>query len=405
MSAPAPVVLLTSSYPSPAQPYRGAFVRAIARRLAAEAPVEVLAPRLTAAPPLESEGQLTVRRYPIAGASGSLKSLPGLPLVPVATLSVSGLAAALRARRRLGPRAVFYAHWAAPSGFIAALAARRRRRPLVVHCHGSDIHTAPERGAAVAASIRYAVRSADQLIAVSRPIQRALRRRYGVPDGRVHLIPCGVDTARFHPGDRELARRGLGLPSAGIRLLYVGDLIPEKGVLLLLEAGAELLRAGADLHITLVGSGPLGDTLRDRAALLGIAERFVLLGPQPNERIPELLRASDALVLPSASEGSPVSIIEARAVGLPVLATRVGGVPDLVADGRDGFLFPPGDARALAGALRRFLSLDAGDRAALGRAALARRGRFDIDAQAAQVRALIEAARLSPRRRARGWRG
>ena len=405
MSAPAPVVLLTSSYPSPDQPYRGAFVQAIARRLATEAPVEVLTPRLTAAPPRESEGPLTVRRFPIAGASGSLKSLPGLPVVPVATLSVSGLAAALHARRRLGPRAVFYAHWAAPSGFIAALAARRGRRPLVVHCHGSDIHTAPERGAAVAASIRYAVRRADQLIAVSRPIQSTLRTRYGVGEERVHLIPCGVDTGRFHPGDRERARRGLGLPSAGTRLIYVGDLIPDKGVLLLLEASAELLRTGADLHITLVGAGPLSETLRDRAAQLGIADRFVLLGPQPNERIPELLRASDALVLPSASEGSPVSIIEALAAGLPVLATRVGGIPDLVADGREGFLVPPGDARALAEALRRFLALDAGGREALRRAVLARRGRFDIDAQAAQVRGIIEAASLSPRRRSPGWRG
>jgi glycosyltransferase involved in cell wall biosynthesis len=155
----------------------------------------------------------------------------------------------------------------------------------------------------------------------------------------------------FRPADRQAARRELGLPLEGPLLLQVGWLVPVKGPEVALKALA--LTPGA--HLVLVGDGVLRPQLQALARELGLTDRVTWAGSQPHQRVARYLAAADALVLPSLSEGEPNAVLEALSAGRPVVASAVGGVPGLVAEGEQGYLAPPGDAPALATALGKVL--------------------------------------------------
>lgn len=157
---------------------------------------------------------------------------------------------------------------------------------------------------------------------------------------RFHVVPCGIDPDAFAP--RE------GAPVGPIRLLGVGRLAPIKAYAVLLDACAELSRRGVDWRLGLVGDGPLRTTLERRAGDLGIADRVTFHGAVAAEAIADLYRAAEVIVVSSFMESTPVVLMEGMACGLAVAATRVGGIPDLVADGVHGVLVAPGSADALA---------------------------------------------------------
>jgi len=234
--------------------------------------------------------------------------------------------------------------WAYPDGFAAVIAAQILGVPSVVKLHGSDINLiaklpGPRR------LMSWALPRAAHVVAVSRPLaEEAIA--LGVARDRVTVVLNGVDAALFQPRDRAAARRELGLPEAAPLALYVGNLKPEKGVLELARAWPTVARHVADAQLAIVGGGPLRDQV---AATVG--ERARLVGPQPLERVPVWMAACDVLVLPSHVEGTPNVILEALASGRRVVASRVGGVPDLVTSPTLGTLVPPGDVDALADAL------------------------------------------------------
>ena len=169
---------------------------------------------------------------------------------------------------------------------------------------------------------------------------------------KLRVIHSGIDTAFFRP--REGAR-----PAGPFRILCVGTLHEVKGQTYLVEACRRLVQAGIDLRVELVGEGPDRDPLMTQIAESGLAERVTLLGPRSRGEVADLLRDADVLVTPSVPtregkrEGIPVVLMEAMATGLPVVASRISGIPELVADGRDGLLVPPRDPAALTDALRR----------------------------------------------------
>jgi glycosyltransferase involved in cell wall biosynthesis len=155
----------------------------------------------------------------------------------------------------------------------------------------------------------------------------------------------GIDRERFRPCDRTEACAALGLPTDRRRILFVGNLVPVKGPTSLAAAFKQLVDL-RDVDLVLVGSG-------SEAARLPAGNRFFVVGARPHEEIPLWMNACDVLCLPSLSEGLPNVALEAMACGLPVIASRVGGVPEVVRDGTNGLLVPPSDPRALADALRR----------------------------------------------------
>ena len=192
----------------------------------------------------------------------------------------------------------------------------------------------------------------------------------GVPRARIALIPSAVDPARLRSlGDRGATRAALGAAAADVVFLTLSALVPRKGVDVLLEALAHLARQGVRPHAWVAGDGPQRAALEAQAAGLGLAGAVRFLGRRAD--VGDLLAACDVFALPARREGLGVAALEAMAAGRPVVASAVGGLGEAVIDGRTGLLVAPGDAAALATALRRLVSEPA-LRAALGAAGPAR---------------------------------
>lgn len=171
---------------------------------------------------------------------------------------------------------------------------------------------------------------------------------------RIRIVHCGVgeadgparlDVPEAHANGRVVADAGV------CRLLFVGRLDPVKGVVVLFDAVASLLAAGVAVHLTLVGDGPQRADLERRVRELGLDGSVAFAGYRNSVEVQQHLRETDVFVLPSFAEGVPVSLMEAMAAGLPVIATNVGGVTELVRDGRNGYVVAPGEPAAIAGAI------------------------------------------------------
>jgi glycosyltransferase involved in cell wall biosynthesis len=247
-----------------------------------------------------------------------------------------------------------------PDGCAAAALARALGIPHVIKGHGTDVDVVA-RWPSVQRPIAAALRSAAWALGVSRPMVSALVA-LGAPPARAVLLANGVDRALFHPRDKLAARRALGLPEGDRLVVFVGSLVAAKGVLELLDAWRTLrAEGGPPLHLAMVGEGPLDgaiaraahDAERDHGAAHG---RLVAPGALPLARVAEHLAAADVFTLPSHREGTPNVVLEALASGRPVVASRVGGIPDVIADGSTGLLVPARDAPALACALRAALN-------------------------------------------------
>jgi glycosyltransferase involved in cell wall biosynthesis len=164
------------------------------------------------------------------------------------------------------------------------------------------------------------------------------------------VIHNGVDTRRFEPNGeaRSATRKELGLPQDSFVVGTVGRLVPIKDHQTLLNAAALLIERGADVRVLLVGSGPERENLQ-RQATNALEGRVCFVGD--SSRVPQMLNAMDVFVLPSLKEGMSNTLLEAMASGLPVLATNVGGNPEIVENDVNGCLFTPGDAQWLASKL------------------------------------------------------
>jgi glycosyltransferase involved in cell wall biosynthesis len=236
-------------------------------------------------------------------------------------------------------------------GNYARLAAALMQVPIVIdHWHGFTRFNRKRR-----LICRVLGRFTDLSIAVSRGVRDYLLEQVGPDPAKVRVVPNGVDVAAIdaaRPG--PLVRRELGLPEDSPVIGLVGRLDHwGKGHKELFTAMAQI-RARHPVHALIVGGGRRAAEVRQLAASLGLAEVVHFLGPRSD--VPDLLNAMDVFVLPSYSEGVSLALLEAMAAGLPVIATAVGGLPEVVTDGENGLLIPPRDPGALAGALERLLS-------------------------------------------------
>jgi glycosyltransferase involved in cell wall biosynthesis len=252
--------------------------------------------------------------------------------------------------RRRGRHDVVLGSWAFPDGVGAVALARLLGIPAVVKVHGSDMNVLA-RIPSVARNLRWGLPRARRVVAVSRPLAEVVAS-FGVPADRIDVVPNGVDAELFHPRDREEARADLNHgDDRRPWLLYVGRLEEAKGVLDLLEAFTALARRHPSVRLAVVGDGSARPALERAAQALG--GRLLLAGRRPLAEVPLWMAASQALVLPSWAEGTPNVILEALACGRRVVATAVGGVPDLLPEGGLGELVPPRRADLLAAAMGR----------------------------------------------------
>jgi colanic acid/amylovoran biosynthesis glycosyltransferase len=200
---------------------------------------------------------------------------------------------------------------------------------------------------------------------------------------KLRVVHCGVDVSAFAP----VPERDGGGP---VEVLTVGRALPVKGHALLIEAVAALAERGDGVRLTLVGDGPLLGHLQDLAASLGVADRVEFAGAVGQDSVRDFYARADVFALSSFAEGLPVVLIEAHAMGLPVVAPAITGIPELVEHGESGLLVVPGRADALADALARVASVGPEGRRAMGRAGRARvESEFDIERTARELLAVF----------------
>ena len=340
------ILVLTNLFPTRWDPHRGAFNRQQFERLGRLHQVEVIA-----AVPFADRLRGSGERKPLA--------LPGLRLRSFVFVYLPRIGRSLHAlfwgasllvqqgwHLLRGRYDCVLASWACPDAVAAGWLARRMDWPYVVKVHGSDLNVQAEDPRR-RRQIGHALVGARAVVAVSRALaEKAVA--IGADPARVHVLYNGVDHACFSPGPRVAARAQLGLAQTGRLILYVGNLKASKGCLDLLEAFARM-RAD-DARLVFVGAGECRAALAARADELGCACAVQLAGAVAHADLVHWFRAADLLCLPSHNEGVPNVVLEAMACGIPVVATRVGGIPEVLPE-EAGLLVPAHDRLALADAL------------------------------------------------------
>ncbi len=276
-----------------------------------------------------------------------------------------------------------HAHFASHPAAAAFVAHRLTGIPYSFTAHGSDLHRDRHM-------LREKVAEAAFVVCISRYNREVVLAECGAESGdKVEVIHCGVDTRVFHPGPVAAGPGSNG--RRPLAILCVGTLHPVKGQTVLIEACRRLHAAGVPLIVDLVGDGPDRAALAHQAQEAGLEQAVHFHGRLTRAEVAHLLRQADVVAAPSVPtpdgrrEGIPVALMEAMASGVPVVASRLSGIPELVEDGRSGLLFPPGDAGALAGAIAR-LHADPGLRRRLSGAGLTKvTEEFELSTSAATI--------------------
>lgn len=270
--------------------------------------------------------------------------LPGLKSDPEALLWI---------RRFFHQRAVdiVHVHNRAPLIFAGMAARLLRNRPMVVYSEHNQINRAKGFDRR---KFGYYAYLADEMVAVSHDLRRILVDDVKVR-APVRVIHNGIDGTRFtralHSGARGRTRAELGIGEQDFVFGCAVVHIEQKGLRYLIEAAPEVLRRAPEARFVVAGDGPLRGELQQRAQAAGLGDRMIFPGYRSD--VPDLVAAFDAYVLPSLWEGLPLALLEALALGKPIVASRVGGVPEIVEHGVDGFLVPPRDPGALVEHLAR----------------------------------------------------
>lgn len=383
--------MLTTSYPRHEGDVAGAFVRSMARALAARGhALEVLAPaprETSEAPPRDpgvslrwiDYGPPALRRtFYGAGVPDNARhplAWPGLATFP--------LALGREARARVGTWDALISHWALPSALVAG--AVRARRPHLAVLHSADVHLLDRLPAKGRWADRVAASASELLFASAQHrdtfVDALPADRRAAIASRAHASAMGIDPA-LETRDRRTLRRELGFDR--FTVLSLGRLVPIKGV----GHAIDGLRGVEGVELVVAGDGPCRASLE-----AGGGARF--LGRVTGLAKAELMRAADAFVLPSTplpsgrTEGTPTTVLEAAQAGLPIVASEIGGLPEVLTHDRSALFVRPGDALGLRRAVRA-LAADRGLRQRLSRAARTAAKRYRWSELAPRIEALLE---------------
>jgi glycosyltransferase involved in cell wall biosynthesis len=275
-----------------------------------------------------------------------------------------------------------HAHFGTNSAEVAMLVSELAGVTYSFTAHGPEEFDKPE-----ALGLARKVSNAAFVVAISSFGRSQLSR--WVPSAKwpaIRVVHCGLEEEFFARAD-EIS------PCIAPRLVCVGRLCEQKGQLLLVQAAAKIAAEGLPFELVLAGDGEMRADIEQAIAASGLQQRVRITGWISSDQVRNELIAARALVLPSFAEGLPVVIMEAMALGRPVISTYIAGIPELVRDGVDGWLVPAGDVDAVADAMRKCLSAAPETLARMGRDALARvRQRHHVDVEAATLKALFAGA-------------
>lgn len=328
------IVFLTRPYPRyPGDPY-GAEVLYLAEAMAHQGEDIVL---------------ITTTQSAVKSEHVKVHSFP-LPRIKIVSFILSyiwafcvGLAYA-----GFGKMRVLNLQWAYPLGPIGGVLKKIFPIELITTARGSDL-TLYGHDPHWQKIITWVLKSSEGVITVGSGL-REIALELGVQAQRISVIPSvGVDQRKFQEAKPAI------LPGQGVKILYVGGLVPVKGLDILLQAVALLAKEKQDFHLVLIGKGPEADNLHRMVQTLELGEAVSFLGEIPHPQIPSYFKGADIFVLPSRQEGLGIVLIEALAGGLAVAASRTGGIPDIIRDQENGLLVTPENPEELADALRTLI--------------------------------------------------
>ena len=347
------ILFLSNDFPSPWLPTKGTFNFELARALGLQNEVQVVVP-------IPWIDELKLKRHAAAIAcrdrletrAGVSIQYPRYYYTPKfgrlwydRFLWQSLRSTLQKTSRDFRPEAVI-GYWTHPDGTVAVKYARQIGAAAFVMVGGSDVLVQARESPRRRHVISETLRAADGVFSVSDDIRQRVIE-LGVPAERVHLAYRGVNREQFSPEDKSAARARLGISHALPLFLWVGRMVPVKGLDVLLEAAGKLRQHGRPFELVLVGDGSERNRLEQTVSARGLDGTVRLIGPVPHANLTDWYRAADWTVLTSRSEGVPNVLLESHACGTPFIATRVGGIPEIVIAGIDRMV-PPSDPQGFA---------------------------------------------------------
>lgn len=362
------LLIITNLFPNPQDPLRGVFVAHMVERLRKRCDITVISP---------------LPWFPNILILNKLKQWQGFSLVPKEAvrngmqvyypkffavpkmgflhsffifLSICSLVKSLKKQGKVD---LINAHWVFPDGVAASWVARLLKIPFVISAHGCDINLYSSFKLRRFQIIR-ALKNSDKITVVSNA-QKLKIRDFGLPDEKTVVIKNGVEFDSFNLKDKLHCRQRFGLDKDIKVILFVGQIIEVKGITYLFDAIIQLKSRYDNFKVFLIGDGNLKKKFEDVVSKNGLREKVVFLGQKSREEIPYWFGLSDVLCLPSIREGCPTVVLESLASGRPVVASRVGGIPELINES-NGILFEPRNSDSLSKALHLALEKEWNDK-------------------------------------------
>ena len=227
-------------------------------------------------------------------------------------------------------------------GIPGFLAKTFLKMPFVVYGQGSDVYLPSTFKNTIS---KLALKNAESVIALTEDMKSEMQK---LCDRDILVIPNGIDLEKFKNLSRKDIRKRLKIKDNEKIIAFVGSLYPVKGLRYLIKAMKFMIEETKNVRLMFVGDGEESEELESLVEEFGLKERVKFIGRVQNEEIPQYMAASDVFVLPSLSEGFPNVVLEAMASGLPIVATKVGGLPEIIRDGENGFLVEPKNPKEIA---------------------------------------------------------
>jgi len=354
------VLICTGIFPNRSDLNRGVYIFQQAKALARYGQVRAIAPVPYFPAFLKLKGYTPYSNIPAIDTISDISiSYPRYFLIPKIGRSLYGWFVFVsifftyrRIVKEFRPDLILGFH-AYPYGFANVLLARLFKIPVFVGCRGSDINyfakTLLRRNI-----IRWTLKKANKVLSVSQSLKNRIME-LGVADEQVAVIGNGINDRLFYPQDKQAARRSVGLEGDHPVCVCVARLSHEKGVDVLIQAMAQVQHP--QVKLVLVGSGADDASLKSLAGRLNLDDKIMFAGERPNQEVPAWLNAADLMILPSRNEGYPNVVAETLACGVPVVASSVGGVPEIITSDELGLLVEPDNPDRLAEAIDQALSM------------------------------------------------
>lgn len=338
------VTIVCPGWPGRVNKVNGIFVRDQARQLKrAGADVSVVTARVFKEDPMfAKEDGLPVYRFRFPSERKLLVEYDRVPYLRIFFYLISGIIKTVRIVRR-EKADLIHAHFVIPTGFIAVAAGIITSRPVIITAHDADVSTFPETSRLARLLVRWTIKHSAKLVPTTAQLAELVVKNLAIPESKVEVIPLGIDTDLFKPLDKKESRKRLGLPAERQIALSIGAILRIKGVDVVVKTMPAVVKKNPKAFFVYVGGGPLEEELKTEIKKEGLDKSALWPGALAHEELPVWYAAADVFVFlpPTGGQGQGMVLLEAAAMGLPIVASDTGGIPDTVKHGVNGYLVDP----------------------------------------------------------------